>query len=81
MKFVLKFPSGCYKGFHSKPAVQEWLDLRWLKRSNCMSDLHLRVPCPGKRLKAKRARELAIVTARAIDVDPEAFDHLCQAEC
>jgi hypothetical protein len=48
--------------------------------THCMSDLHLRVPCPGKRLKAKRARELAIVAARTIDVDPEAFDHLCQAE-
>jgi hypothetical protein len=34
MKSVLNFPNGCYKGFRSKPAAQEWLDLRRLKRSN-----------------------------------------------
>jgi hypothetical protein len=48
--------------------------------THCMSDLHRRIPCPGKRLKAKRARELAIVAARTIDTDPEAFEHLCEAE-
>jgi hypothetical protein len=34
MKSALKFPNGCYKGFRSKPAAQEWLDLCRLKRSN-----------------------------------------------
>jgi hypothetical protein len=34
MKSVLKFPNGCYKGFRSKPAAQEWLDLRRSKRSS-----------------------------------------------
>jgi viroplasmin and RNaseH domain-containing protein len=34
VKLVLKFPNGCYKDFHSKPAAQEWFDLFHLKRSN-----------------------------------------------
>jgi hypothetical protein len=48
--------------------------------THCMSDLHLKVPCPAKRLKAKRARELAVTAARTIDKDPEVFEKLVSAE-
>jgi hypothetical protein len=45
---------------------------------HCMSDKHLRVPCPAKRLRAKRAKELAVIAARTITTDLAAFDKLCQ---
>jgi hypothetical protein len=48
--------------------------------AHCMSDLHLKVLCPAKRLKAKRARELAVLAARTIGKDPEAFEKLVTAE-
>jgi hypothetical protein len=47
---------------------------------NCMSDLHLGVPRPAKRLRAKRAKELAVTAAQTIKTDPAAFDKLCQPE-